>query len=217
MLQPLLSSSGLALPPCGSCFHSSLTPAQEVRFSPLTPHLVRTSLRFCTVGFSLSSFTVGVEHSKPFAKYLSVPVMRDCRGTLPLVTSACHLRFVFAKASAAVAIVARLKCLDSLPLPILPPPPSWSSSLCSVTATPSPLSPPPPLAPYCPLFRGRSSVAIQKPAPVTPVLLAVANAVLVHQPETAQQRLLNTPCYPAIQHRFVPRQRSGLQVHNFIS
>jgi len=49
---------------------------------------------------------------------------------------------------------------------------------------PLPLFPPSLVAPYCPLFRGQPSVAIQKPASVTPVLLAVANAALAHTPYT---------------------------------
>jgi len=156
MLPPLLFLWGLPPPFRGSCSCSSLTPAHEVRFSPLTPHFLSISLRFCTVGISLSSFTVGAELSKPFGKYLSVSATWSCRGTLRLVTSASHLRFAFGKASAAVTLVGRLKRLNCLPLPILPPPPSWSSSRCSVTATPFPLSPPPQLAAYCSLFRGRS-------------------------------------------------------------
>ena len=62
--------------------------------------------------------------------------MSSCRGTLRLVTSAPHLPFAFGKASAAVTLVGRLKCLEVLPPPILLPLPSWSSSRGSVTATP---------------------------------------------------------------------------------
>jgi len=186
-------------------------------FAPLTPHFLCTLLRFCTVGFSLSSFTVGTELSKPFAKYLSVSVMRSCWRTLRLVTSAPHLHFPFGKASAAVTLVGLHKRLDCLPLPIPPSTPSWSSSHCSVTATPLPLSPPPQLAPYFSLFCGLFAVAIQGPTSVTPVLLAVANAVLAHPPETPQQSLLHMPSHPAIGHRFVPRHRSGAQDHTFIS
>ena len=80
------------------------------------------------VGISLSSFTVGAELSKPFAKYLSVSATWSGRGTLELVTSASRLRFAFGKASAAVTLVGRLKRLDCLPHPLLPLPPSWSSS-----------------------------------------------------------------------------------------
>jgi len=61
--------------------------------------------------------------------------MLSCRGTLRLVTSAPHSRFTFGKASAAVTLVGRLKCLDYLPPHILLSPPSWSSSRCSITAT----------------------------------------------------------------------------------
>jgi len=118
--------------------------AHEVRFSPLTPHFLCTSCRFCTVGIPFSSLTVGAELSKPFAKYLSVSVMWSCWGTLLLVTSALHLRFAFGKASAAVTLVGRLKCLDYLPPPTLLSPPSCSSSRCSVTATPIPPLPTPP-------------------------------------------------------------------------
>jgi len=120
MLSPLLSLWGLPPPPRGSCSCSSLTPAHEVRFSPLTLHFLCTWLRFCTVGVSLSSFTVGAELSKPFGKNLSLSAMWSCRGTLRLVTSASRLRFAFAKASATVTLVGRLKRLNCLPLPILP-------------------------------------------------------------------------------------------------
>jgi len=61
--------------------------------------------------------------------------MWSCRGTLRLVTSAPHPRFAFGKASVAVTLVGRLKCLDCLPPHILLSLPSWSSSRCSVTAT----------------------------------------------------------------------------------
>jgi len=217
MPSPLLSFWGLALPPPGSGSHWSLTPAHEVRFSSLTPHSLCTSLRFCTVGISLSSFTVGAELTKAFAKYLSVSATWTCWGTLHLVTSASRLRFAFGKASAAVTLVGRLKRLDCHPLPILPPPPSWSSSRCSVTATPFPLSPPPHLAPYCSPLRGRSSVAIQKPASVMPVLLAIVNAALAHPAATPHQSHLHLPFHPVIGHRFVPRHRSGVQVHTVTS
>jgi len=86
--------------------------AHEVRFSPLTPHFLCTSLRYCTVGIPFSSLTVGAERSKPFAKYLSISVVWACRGTRRLVTSALHLHFAFGKASVAVTLVSRLKCLD---------------------------------------------------------------------------------------------------------
>jgi len=149
MLQPLLSLWGLPPPPRGSCSCSSLTPAQEVQFSPLTPHFLCTSLRFYTVSILSSSLMVGAELSKPFAKYPSVSVMWSCPGTLRLVTSAPRLRFTFGKASAAVTLVGRLKCSEVLSPHILLSPPSWSSSRCSVTATSTPLFPPPKLAPYC--------------------------------------------------------------------
>jgi len=217
MLSPLLSFWGLPPPPRGTCSRPSLTPAHEVLFSSLTPHFICTSLRFCMVSISLSSFTVGAELSKPFAKYLSVSARWSCQGTLRLVTSAPRARFAFGTAPAAVTLVRRLKRLESPALPILPLPPSWSSSHCSVTATAFPLSPPPQLAPYCFPFRGRSSVTIQKPASVTPVLLAVANAALAHPPATPHQSHLHPPFHPAIGHRLVPRHRSGVQIHTLTS
>jgi len=183
----------------------------------LTPHFLCTSLRFCTVGILSSSLTVGAELSKPFAKYLSISIMWSCRGTLRLATSASRPHFAFGKASAAVTLVGRLKCLDCLPLPILAPPPSWSSSRCSVTATPFPLSPPPQLAPYCFPFRSQSSVAIEKPASVTCVLLAVANDALAHPLATRHQSHLHPLFLSAIGHRFVPQHRSGVQVHTLTS
>jgi len=160
---------------------------------------------------------VGAELSKPFAKYLSVSVMWSCRGTLRLVPSAPRLRFAFGKASAAVTLVSRLKCSEVLPPPIPLPLPSRFSSRCSVTATPTPLHPTPSAGTLLLPTRGRSLLAIQKPASVTPVLLAVANAALAHPPATPHQSRLHTLSYPAIGHRFVPRHRSGAQVYTFIS
>jgi len=152
-----------------------------------------------------SSLTVGAELSKPFAKYLSVSIVWYCRGTLWLVTSAPCLRFAFGKASAAVTLVGRLKCSDC-PSSSHPPPytllvfvpllgygythPPLPTPSASTLLLPSP---------------GRSSVAIQKPASVTPILLAIPNAALAHHPATPHQSCLYTPSYPAIGHRFVLR------------
>jgi len=119
-----------------------------------------------------------------------------CRGTLRLVTSAPHPRFAFGKASAAVTLVGRLKCLDYLRPHNLLSLPSWSSSRCSVTATSTHLLPPPKLAPYCFPPAVDLSVAIEKPASVTPVLLPVANAVLAHPPGTPRQSLRHS--YPIL-------------------
>jgi len=143
--------------------------------------------------------------------------MWSCRGTLRVVTSAPHLRFAFGNASAAVTLVGCLKCSAGLPAPIPLPVPSGFSSRCSVTATPIPSSSHPLSWHLTAPPRGRSSVTIQKPASVTPVLLAVANAALAHPPATPHQSHLHTLSYPAIGHRFVPRHRSGVQVHTFIS
>jgi len=140
MLQPLLSLWGLPPPPRGSCSCSWLTPAHEVRFSPLPRTSFAPRLGFCTVGILSSSLTVGAELFKPSAKYHSFSVMWSCRGTLRWVTSAPRLRFAFGKASAAVTLVGHLKCSEVLPPPIpLPLPPRFSSR-CSVTATPTPPS-----------------------------------------------------------------------------
>ena len=106
-----LSSRALPLPPQGSCSCSSLTPAHEVQFSPLPRTSFASHLGSCIVGIPFPSLTVGTEFSKPFAKYLSVPVTRSCRGTLRLVTSRSRLRFAFGKALATVTLVGRLKCL----------------------------------------------------------------------------------------------------------
>jgi len=144
--------------------------------------------------------------------------MWSYQGTLRLVTSAPHPHFAFGKASATVTLVGRHKCLDCLPPHILLSPPSWFSSRCSVTATSTPpLFPPSKLAPYCFPPAVDLSVAIQKPASVTPVLLAVANAVLAHLPETPHQSPRHSLSHPAIQHRFVPRHRFGVQVHTLTS
>jgi len=212
-LSPLLSLWGLLSPPGGSCSCSSLTPAHEARFSPLIPHFLCTSLRFCMVGISLSSFTVGAELSPTFAKYLSVTATWCCWGALGFLTSASRPRFAFGNASAAVTLVGPLKCLDCLPLPIILLSPSLSSSCCSVTATYFPLSPPPQLTPYCAPFRCHPSVAEQKPTSVTPVLLAVANAALTHLLATPHHIRLHLPFHPTIRHHFVPQYRSSVQVH----
>jgi len=184
---------------------------------PLTPHLLCTSLRFGTVGIPLCSLTIGAELSKSFANYLSVSATLSCRGTLRLVTSASCLRFAFGQGSAAISLLGRRKRLDCPPLPILPPPPSWSSSRCSVTAPPFPLSPPPQLAPHCSLFCGRASVATLKPVSVTPVLLAVANPALAHPPATPHECHLHPPFHPAIGHHFVLQHHSGVQVYTLTS
>jgi len=143
--------------------------------------------------------------------------MWSCQGTLRLVTSAPRLRFAFGKASAAVTLVGRLKCSDC-PSSSHPPPSTFLVFVpllgYSYTHPPSP----PPLAGILqPSSRGRSSVAIQKPASVTPVLRAVANAALARPQATPHQSRLHTPSYPAIRHRFVPRHRSGVQVPTFFS
>jgi len=169
------------------------------------------------VGILSSSLTVGAALSKPFAKCLSVSVMWSCQGTIRLVISAPRLRFAFGKASAAVTLVGRHKCSEILPPPTSLSLPSGSSSRCSVTATPIPPLPTPSAGTLLLPLRGRSSVAIQKPATVTPVLLAFANAPLAHPPATPHQSRLHIPSYPAIGHRFVPRHRSGLQVHPLTS
>jgi len=96
--------------------------------------------------------------------------------------------------------------------PMLLPLLSWSSSRCSVTATPIPLLPTLSAGTLLLPPRGRSSVAIQKSTSVMPVLLAVPGAALAHPPATLHQSRLHTPCHPAIGHRSVPRQHSGVQV-----
>jgi len=141
MLQPLLSLWGLPPPPRCSCSCASLTPAHEVQFSPLPRTSFAPRLGFARFsGISPPSLMVGAELSKPFAEYLSVSVMWSCRGTLRLVTSAPHPRFALGTAWAGVTLVGRLKCLDCLPPHIFLSPPSWASSRCSVTATPTPPS-----------------------------------------------------------------------------
>jgi len=70
----LLSWDTLASSPWGSCSRSSLTPAHEVRFSPLPRTCFAPRLAFCTVGKLLASFTVG-----DMASGLSVEVrLRFC-------------------------------------------------------------------------------------------------------------------------------------------
>jgi len=141
----------------------------------------------------------------------------SCQGTLWLVTTAPRLRFAFGKASAAVTLVSRLKCSDCpssshpppFPLLVLVP-------LLGYSYTHLPL-PTPSAATLLLPSRGRSSVAIQKPASVTPVLLAVTNAALAFPPGTPHQSLLHPFRHPAIWHRFVPRHRSGVQVHTLTS
>jgi len=169
------------------------------------------------VGILCSSLMVGAERSKPLAKYLSVSIGWSCRGTLRLVTSAPRLRFTFGKASATVTLVGCLKCSDC-PSSSHPPP---STFLVFVRLLGySYMHPPLPTPSAGTLLlpaSGRSSVAIEKPASVTPVLLAVTNAALAHPPATPDHSRLHTPSYPAIGHRFVPRHRSGVQVHTLTS
>ena len=57
---PLLSWGLTASPPGGSRSRSSLTPAHEVRFSPLPRTCFAPGLAFCTVVKLLALFTVGV-------------------------------------------------------------------------------------------------------------------------------------------------------------
>jgi len=160
---------------------------------------------------------VGAELSTPIAKYLSVSIVWSCRGPLRLLTSAPHLRFAFRKPSAAVTLVGRLKCSD-YPSSSHPPPSTLLVfvPLLGYSYTHPPLSTPA-AGTLLLLSRGRSLVAIQKPGSVTPVLLAVTNAALAHPPVTPYQSRLHTPSYPAIGHRFVPRHRSGVQVHTLTS
>jgi len=147
---------------------------------PFTPYFICTSLRFGMVGILSSSLTVGAELSKPFAKYISVAIVWFCQGTLRLVTSAPRFRFTFGKASAALILVGRLKCSDC-PSSSHPPPSTLLVfvPLRGYSYTHPPL-PTPAAGTLLLLSRARSSVAIQKPASVTPVLLAIANAALVH-------------------------------------
>ena len=122
--------------------------------------------------------------------------MWSCRGTLRLVTSAPHPRFAFGKASAAVTLVGGLKCSDC-PCSSHPPP---STLLVFVPLLGySYTHPPLPtrsagtlLLPAC----GRSSVAMEKPASVTPVLLAIANAALALPLGTPHQSLRHS--YPIL-------------------
>jgi len=60
MPSPLLSCGLTASPPWGSRSRPSLTPAHEVRFSPLPLTCFAPVLAFCPVGKLLASFTVGV-------------------------------------------------------------------------------------------------------------------------------------------------------------
>jgi len=55
----LLSCGRHASPPGGSCSRSLLTPAHEVRFSPLPRTCFAPRLAFWAVGKLLASFTVG--------------------------------------------------------------------------------------------------------------------------------------------------------------
>jgi len=151
MLPPLLSLRGLPPPVRDSYFCSLLTHAHEVQFAPLTPHFLCSSLRFCTVGIPSSWLTVGAAFSKPFAKYLLVLVMWSCRGTLRLVTSAPHLCFPFGKASVAVTLVGRLKCLEVLSPPSFFPYLLGLRPVAQLQLDPLPLFPPPQLASYGPL------------------------------------------------------------------
>jgi len=121
-----------APPPWGSRSRawSSLTPAHEVRFSPLPRTCFAPRLAFCTVGKLLAWFTVGI-----MASGLSVEVGLGFLGLYPwwgklrLVTSLSCPRFVVVPKALAMAHLAAATTL----LAILPP---SSSRFC-------------PLAPYC--------------------------------------------------------------------
>jgi len=141
----------------------------------------------------------------------------SCQGTLRLVPSAPRLHFAFGKASAVVTLVGCLKCSDC-PSSSHPPPSTFLVfvPLLGYSYTHPPL-PTPSAGTLLLPSRGRSSVAIQKPASVTPVLLAVANAALAHPPATPHQSRLHTLSYSAIGHCFVPQHRSGVQVHTLTS
>jgi len=148
------------------------------------------------VGILSSSCTVGAELSKPFAKYISVSIVWSCRGTLRLVTSAPHLRFAFGKASAAVTLVGRLKCSDCPSSSHHP----HSTLLVFVPFLGYSYTHPPLHTPSAGTLllpaRSRSSVAIHKPASVTPVLLAVTNAALALPPGIPHQSLRHS--YPIL-------------------
>ena len=122
----------MASPPWGSCSRSSLTPAHEVRFSPLPRTCFAPRLAFCAVGKLLASFTVG-----DMASGLVVEVGRGSAGLVPLMGKASvsniTVPLAFAVIPKALAM-ARLLVVAS-PFGILPLPPSRVR----------------PLAPYCPI------------------------------------------------------------------
>ena len=229
MPSPLLPQGPSPSPTMGFLFSFIVDHYSWSLVLPLTTYFICTLLRFCTVGIPFPSLTAGAELSKPIAKYLSVLITWSCRGMLRIVTSLPRLRFAFGKASAAVTLVGRLKCLNwsflhplpgfrpvaqlqphytllastSLPLPIL------AGTLLPYPPLASTLRPPPP--------SGRPSVTIPKHASVTPVLSAVAKAVR-HSP---QGPLFDVLCflssYPAPGHCFAPQHHFIEQVYTFLS
>jgi len=128
----LLSWGTHASPPWGSCSRSSLTPAHEVRFSPLPRTGFAPRLAFCAVGKLHASFTVG-----DMASGLSVEVGFGSAGLVPQMGKALVSNITVPLGFAVVRkdlAMARLSIVAS-PLAILPPPPSRFR----------------PLAPYCPI------------------------------------------------------------------
>jgi len=132
----LLSGGTHASRPWGSCSRSSLTPAHEVRFSPLPRTCFAPRLAFCTVGKLLAMLTVGVAVSESFSlrsrSALRCRTLGQSRprlaGLVPLMGKASvsnitvPLGFVVVPKALAMA---RLSVVAS-PLAILPLPPPAS-------------------------------------------------------------------------------------------
>jgi len=170
------------------------------------------------VGILPSSLTVGAELSKPFAKYHSVSVMWSCRGTLRLVTSAPRLHFAFGKALVVVTLVGRLKCSEVLP----PPTPPSSTFLVfvplpSYSYTHSPSSHLPSWHLTAPFSAVDFRSLYKNPPWLRPFSWPSLMPLWHTLRRTPHQSHLHPPFHPAIGHLFVPRHRSGVQAHTFIS
>jgi len=112
-----------ASPPWGSCSRSSLTPAHEVRFSPLPSTCFAPYLAFCTVGNLLASFTVG-----DMASRLSVEVGFGSAGLVPLMgkASVSNITVLLGFAVIRKALAMARSSVVASPLAILPLPPAGS-------------------------------------------------------------------------------------------
>ena len=211
----------------GSCSHSLLTPSHQLCFSsPPTPDFLCISHRSCMVGIPFPWFSVGVELSMTFAKYLSISIMCILSGnafvrkgrtlsSFPVRKSSgrCYSRLLSQVFGPILAISTSLALcpfarLQVHPLPQLEPscPLGWQTTTLSLW-----------LAPYCcstivDLRLLYKNAALLRPAFLPSLIL------LCHSPREPLFRdhsILSSS--PAIRHRLVHRHRSGTQLQTLTS